>query len=260
MGDWGLKVSQQGYDVKTCADKEMLLHSSFKHLKIYMEGSFSGVAAGGTIATHNLGYKPIFYVHGLSGYNSKIIPGADEDFIHYDSPRTNTTTLIQGPGDVRPAGYYYIFQEQVNQSYSAVEIQPTATSQGTQIADYGMKASKATYDVKTAVVKNLIMTSGRKSANEQAKLHIIHSITTGSFPSEAPWTITVTHSLGYIPMVWWFHTVSGDTTKWQMARLFDSVIGTSLYEITTTNTTFSDANLFAGGGNYSCVIFKDPAF
>jgi len=249
MGNFGLKVSQQGYDVKTCADKEMLLHSSFKHLKIYMEGSFTGKTAGQTIATHNLGYVPIFLVYGIST-NSYVMPTFLEDMVYYSSPLVNSTNLIQGATPLT-SGYYYIFQEQLNQNYSPVNVQTTATSQGTQVADYGVKASKSTYDVKTATVKNLIMTSGRKAAGEEARLHIVHSITTGDLPGVAGNT-TITHNLGYVPMVLWYLLLD-PATRWQMVtNATDSSIS-----ITTTTTVLG---LTGYTGKYACVIFKDPSF
>jgi len=257
MGDWGLKVSQQGYDVKTCADKEMLLHSSFKHLKIYMEGSFTGKTAGQTVATHNLGYAPIFCVLAWNSSQSRLLPTIDEDYLNYECPRISSANLIQSSsGNIRTAGYYYIFQEQLNQNYSPVSIQPTTTSQGTQVADYGMKSSKDTYDVKTAAVKNLIMTSGRKAASEQAKLHIIHSITTGTYPTGSdPWPITITHNLGYIPMVWWFLKEGeyGDS-RWALITSH-GIVSAPTIDSTKTEINFDFEPL---PGNYACVIFKDP--
>lgn len=249
MGDWGLKVSQQGYDVKTAADKEMLLHSSFKYLNIYMEGTFTSVASGGTIATHSLTYAPIFFVLGTVDSVSKFLPTFLEAGTIVNSARSTTTTLTNRHTSSL-SGYYYIFQEQLNQNYSVVEIQPTATSQGTQVADYGVKASKASNDIKTAAVKDLIMTSGRKAASEQAKLHIIHSITTGTLAG-SPYLNEVTHSLGYVPQVWWFADI-GNPGGWQMiGNADDSSIG-----ITTTKTGMT----LPYSGNYSCIIFKDPAF
>lgn len=249
MGDWGLKVSQQGYDVKTAADKEMLLHSSFKYLNIYMEGTFTNVASGGTIATHSLTYVPIFFVFATVDSVSKFLPTFIEAGTMVNSARSTTQTLTNRHTGAL-SGYYYIFQEQLDQNYSAVEIQPDATSQGTQVADYGMKASKATNDVKTAAVKDLIMTSGRKAASEQAKLHIINSITTGELAG-SPYLNEVNHNLGYIPQVWWFADI-GEAGGWQMiGNAMDSSIGT-----TTTKTGMT----LPYAGNYACIIFKDPAF
>ena len=56
------------------------------------------------------------------------------------------------------------------------------------MADYGLKISKSGYDVKTAAVKDLIITS---KAN-QWKIHM-----TGTVSGTGP--INVAHSLGYTP-------------------------------------------------------------
>ena len=75
--DWGLKIAQTGFDVKTCADNQLIYSSKYSQLKIHSSGSGTYVATGAgiygfstTLSTHNLGYRPFFilWVDLGSGY------------------------------------------------------------------------------------------------------------------------------------------------------------------------------------------------
>lgn len=64
MSDYGIKISEAGYDVKTCDDVNLILKSSFTLLKVFSAGTAS--LSGGTGSVyHGLGYKPQFLVYGL---------------------------------------------------------------------------------------------------------------------------------------------------------------------------------------------------
>jgi len=63
MGDYGIRISKEGNDVKTCADKDCVITSKYPTLKGTLSGlgSISGLASGGsTVITinHSLGYIP----------------------------------------------------------------------------------------------------------------------------------------------------------------------------------------------------------
>jgi len=67
MANYGLKISKDGEDVKTCADTDLVFSSEFNTFKIYATGSGTVTPADAfSTATaeisHNLGYKPAFYV------------------------------------------------------------------------------------------------------------------------------------------------------------------------------------------------------
>jgi len=65
MTDYGIKVSQPGYDVKTATPSQLVFSSKYQTLKIHSQGSGTVTHSGGRIATinHNLGYIPQFLVH-----------------------------------------------------------------------------------------------------------------------------------------------------------------------------------------------------
>lgn len=62
--DQGIKVSQQGVDVNTATDSELVMSSAFNSFKIVQTGVFSvavspGVGSGATYIDHTLGVSPI---------------------------------------------------------------------------------------------------------------------------------------------------------------------------------------------------------
>lgn len=101
MGDYGLRISKDGYDVLSDADdRNMVFTSKGSVLKVFMEGSVdisidNGVGGGGAIINHALGYVPMaFVVNITSGVifpSSSGFPGAlywmdtDNLYISYEN-------------------------------------------------------------------------------------------------------------------------------------------------------------------------------
>ncbi len=65
MADYGVKISKPGYAV-TDTDNRLIFNSGYPLLKVFAHGSGTASLPNGwvdlTINTHNLGYKPMFYV------------------------------------------------------------------------------------------------------------------------------------------------------------------------------------------------------
>ena len=60
MGDYGMKVSKAGFDVKTCDDDDLVFSSKFNQLK--RKASGTATTSGSDIqVAHGLGYKPIYF-------------------------------------------------------------------------------------------------------------------------------------------------------------------------------------------------------
>ena len=57
MADFGIKISEEGYDVKTATDKQLILTSELNALKVKIADKSSG---SDTVA-HGLSYIPIFF-------------------------------------------------------------------------------------------------------------------------------------------------------------------------------------------------------
>jgi len=64
--DYGKKISQAGYDVKSCLDKQLILSSEFNSLKISKEGATTLAVNNGATQTktiaHGLSYTPSHYI------------------------------------------------------------------------------------------------------------------------------------------------------------------------------------------------------
>ena len=129
--DYGLKVSKAGFNVLTCADKDLVYSSKFATFRVFAFGSGSIVSNFPTetvvTITHSLGYRPAFAVYSqiydvfvpavTSEYS--LLPytdplGGDASIIAY----CNTTQLkIRFGGDHAPiseniAYRYFIFHNQ----------------------------------------------------------------------------------------------------------------------------------------------------
>jgi len=65
MTDYGIKISKSGYDYSD-ADNRLIYNSDYPLLKILAKGTGTlTLSSGGdskTVYTHNLGYKPMFYL------------------------------------------------------------------------------------------------------------------------------------------------------------------------------------------------------
>lgn len=62
IADYGIKVSQAGFDVKTTADTNLSMSSKFANLTIATSGLVSSTSPAVFTVNHNLGYKPIHLV------------------------------------------------------------------------------------------------------------------------------------------------------------------------------------------------------
>lgn len=65
MGNYGIKISEEGIDVLTAGYDELIFHSSYPLLKIKTSGTGSITPSIGgtttvTVITHSLGYAPMF--------------------------------------------------------------------------------------------------------------------------------------------------------------------------------------------------------
>jgi hypothetical protein len=76
MGDWGIKISQDGVDVKTATAQQLIMSNAYNALKVKMVGTTAVAVA------HGLAYKPIFWSmekisathYGIVGQNGWVYP------------------------------------------------------------------------------------------------------------------------------------------------------------------------------------------
>lgn len=174
--DYGAAVSQKGYDVKTCADRFLVYSSAFQTLKVYNTYSVSTTIPSGTKHTitinHNLGYYAPFIVV----YNGSSRIGVSRSYFFADSKTgsldaqntINTLTIdiyLNFDMDSDPAPqagdtvYFtvYLFLNDFT-SISHAE-RNTGTSSGSSSTDYGIRISKAGFDVSSCDDKDCVLSS-----------------------------------------------------------------------------------------------------
>jgi hypothetical protein len=99
--DYGIKISQDGYDVKTCTDQQLVMSSEFDLLKLKITGTTTGTG----VVAHGLDYTPIFFANQkVTGTVTRYAPCGGSPWFCTDA--TNFAYLK----DCR----YYIFYQQSN--------------------------------------------------------------------------------------------------------------------------------------------------
>lgn len=110
MSNYGLKISRAGYDVKTAADKDMIVHSKYNTLKIKKTGRLTVEAPSETLTissgddpistnykasyTHDLGYLPFY----LPECNMVNVRDEDAGEIYVNDRRNETILWSYSPG------------------------------------------------------------------------------------------------------------------------------------------------------------------
>lgn len=108
MGDWGIKVSNEGYDVKTASDKNLSLKSGTNIFKVSDENSGTLAASASLTTAHGLGVIPFFlaFMEDTSG-KMRVVNGSG--FISTEQFRAyaNTTNVVlQNQDSVNSKKYY----------------------------------------------------------------------------------------------------------------------------------------------------------
>lgn len=262
MGDYGMKVSRQGFDVKTCADHQLLFSSSFKMPVIVQSGTYYVTSPGTTqdIATHNLGFYPVV----LSWYTTASAE------LHmgtlYEGPVAVSTTKIFYKGGSASSNKniaYFILNVDLEEDYTAPIINTTAASQTAVTTDYGFKVSKDGYDVKTAGLGDLASFSGSSAGGQPVRHQIIHKVggVTGHVTNT---TITIPHGLGYTPMYLVFRRWDdGPNHYWTINQIAYEVVGPPVELVFKIRTWVDATNLSiyhdrGSDQQWRYIVFKDP--
>jgi len=105
MADWGMKISKEGFDVKTCTDDQLVFSSKLNTLKTKTTGSIN--AYGIQSIAHGLAYKPIFLTTSKVG-EGKYSLATDS----WNQTGVDSTYLYTGyEWSTNIMRYYIFFQE-----------------------------------------------------------------------------------------------------------------------------------------------------
>ena len=109
MADYGAKVSKEGFDVVTTADKNLSLKSGINIFKVKADGSGTVNASTTVTVAHGLGVIPFFlaFMEDTAG-KMRIVNGSgfitSEQFVAY----ANTTNVkLQNQDSSNAKDYYY---------------------------------------------------------------------------------------------------------------------------------------------------------
>lgn len=152
--DFGVKVSEPGFNVETAADQNLYFSSSWPTLKIDDALSDTMTLQGSPsldIITHNLNYPPFTMVWSH----------ANGFYPYYINSINSTTVSINGTaGDVIR---YYIFRNPLNINFLAPNISLAQTQQGTNHQDFGIKFTKPGKETTSTDLRDYTIHSGTKS-------------------------------------------------------------------------------------------------
>jgi len=99
--NYGIKISQEGFDVKTCDDKDLVMSSKLNLLKTKATGT---VTTGGNTVAHGLAYVPIFFTI------SRFPTAGRYSLIGDDPSYCDATNLTTFRNNTR---YYFFYQQSI---------------------------------------------------------------------------------------------------------------------------------------------------
>ena len=109
MADYGFKVSETGYDVKTATDVQLIFKTDSTLLKTVLSGT-TNLTTEWTEITHSLNYVPQFLVFINDSSDGKTYFAAA--YYGQGMARADTTKLyIRRNNVTNDTAYYYIFYE-----------------------------------------------------------------------------------------------------------------------------------------------------
>lgn len=241
--DWGVRLSQFGYDVKTAADYQLIFSSSWPLLKIEHQSSFTipNPAATATY-THGLGYPPLVLLFDNTTYPSLPFSAATGT-VKIDS--TKISININSANVSTPfTGYLVVFRHSLEQNYQAPIINGV---QGgfTSEHDWGLKISKTGKDVSSTDLRDFVIHSSTRSP-------MIQNVTWGPLASNGTdFTLVATHSLNYGPWFLCFLKQSGNA-------YYESYFGGAGTDYLKADTTTVTMHKSTTGHTGSIFVFKDP--
>lgn len=251
MSDLGIMVAQQGVPVETCSDWQLLFSSGWPSLKIHDAQPFTIADATQdvTIATHNLGFAPAFWVFASGGYVN-FSPGSSlavGSLVGQSFVVNNSTLRYLGATNGNPpgsfSGYYYIFRLDMSQTISPKSL--TSADKSFIISpDYGFMVAKNGKSIDSTDFRDFVIHSSARSP----MIHMAGQFNFGTNPK------VVNHGLGYPPLYFfYFYNRFGGVNSWFMATSSqDSSItaDTANLTIDVPGATSSDLGFY--------IIFKDP--
>jgi len=249
---YGIKVSPKGFDVDTASDQQLLFTSAWPLLKIEKQGSFvvTDKTKDVVIATHDLGYTPMFMVYSSEGVNGD----ASQTRLQTGPPIGASETDLKWFGNYysQPAGavtlYYYIFKYNMTTNFDALTFNELDSK---QIIDqnYGIKITKPGKNYSSTDLRDFVVHSDARSLQIQKTYH--------KTEASGPWDEIIPHGLNYEPFFLWYqkdtYTYGGGvhTNYWELIGASDQERYGWADAVNINLGSLSKGDLFV-------IIFKDP--
>lgn len=153
--DFGVKVSQAGFDVKTASSSNLYFSSSWPIMKIGLQGMLT-LTGNPTLDTvnHNFGYPPFVMVWS---HNNGFMP---LEIGSITSKRVIFNGVNAQSGDTLQ---YYIFRNPLNINFKADKTLASNISMGLPNTNFGIKFVKPGKDINSKDYRDFTLHSGTKS-------------------------------------------------------------------------------------------------
>lgn len=195
--DWGLKVTQLGFDVNVASDQNLLFSSGWPVLKIDTPKDGVTAAGGGAIYSHGLGYPPFYLVFKRYG----------DKFYLYNNPSFYVDSEnfgFSGDGTVHDIRFF-ICRNPLNENFTATIGETGVQVQGEVDHDWGFKATLPGKDITSTDLRDY-------SVHSSTRGPMIHKVQYGQLESTGSfYEINYTNNLGYVPIFFGFHSNDGET-------------------------------------------------
>lgn len=146
--DFGIKVSQPGFNVKSAGDPNFYFSSSWPWLKVALTDQTTFNAAGKVVISHDLKY-PAFAL-GYSSVDGPRIATADD-----------SSNIFSGTAGATLR--YYIYRLPLNVPFQSSQQHVTPVGQQTINRDFGFKFAKRGKDVTSSDLRDYTIHSGTRS-------------------------------------------------------------------------------------------------
>lgn len=252
--DFGIKVTQPGYDTETAPDAKLLFSSSWPLLKTEKDNSYTITAdIDQVIYTHNLGYPAAFFINdGTGGF-------ATSNPILNQNIGVNSIELkfAGGSGLTLPLTiHFYIFRLPLNKNFKSLATNISTELSDPTVQDWGIKIAKEGKDISSSDYRDFAVHSGTQSPMiHEVTNDIVQDINGGG---QGIWAVVSNHNLGYYPL--FFPFVLSTTVLSGYYRFTGNytqtpprVFGTTLY--TRIELTLTSQPKPAGA---CLIVFKDP--
>jgi len=245
---YGAKASQKGYDVKTCADQELLYSSEWPTLKIAYSGYYyipSGSTENIVVKEFDLGYTPAFLTFFKMSFPSGVTRSSGGQLRINDSSLATHKTPTS-----YEEGFYYIFYHDLTSSFEApiYNTTPTIPKESEDDTNHGIKVALPGKSVESTDYRDFAIHSDCFMMN-------IHKAGFVPYNNETPpFVETIEHNLGYAP----FCLILADGIQYGLSGYYRTQSTLTDFQGFGINDEYLTIDTL--WGNTAYIIFKDKIF